>query len=988
MTPTARPRPIRRLAVAALAVALGLAGALGTGTAAFAEEEAEGAAVATVAPTEPTPAAEDAAEETPTSVEPPTSVETQAPVETPVAEESAQEVVAAQPAAPEARALALGATSTTVEHIGKEYTATTGTTPRTVTYYVPENVVAGQSIHVSGSGWGASTVVSIKISKGTATEFVKPTVLRTNPATGTPYAEAQAVWGAAQADADGEWEADLEWPTAGNSDYPWSIGETHQLRFLAAGGMSVAAPVQTVAENSTITRTGTKYTVAPNDTTQGYPTAYYYLSDPIAGQAIHITGEGWKNQAGTAGSVVAFKLSNSVTGAVTPTADVVNPVGGAVQSKAKAIYAIVQAAANGEWTVDLPWPTLANADKEWSDDGTFTIQLLTGSLLTGDVARGSAASFSLVADPTAPPIWSHYALSASGATVWVESAVAAGDTSTIRIKGTGWLNADQSAPSTVAIKLNGGAYTRSGGAILEKPGAAEGTTDATIWALGLAADPAGRDNVFIVDANGDFEATLDAPTGLVAGQELTVRVSSTNLVAGDVGRNLTSQSLVVGGVPYVPPTTDPGVTCVPSTATPTVTVSNSAVFALGGVVHVTGTGWCHPGEGKGGSVIGIKLDEGAISHLDTSVHTNKTIWAIVEADAATGDWELDLQLPDGTTATSSPAFQNGVHTLRLLTGSLKTGDTSRTVLSNEFVVGAYQPLAIPDPPEAIDDLTEAARGGVAIAAAADSLVVTIPGAVAGDWIYVNAYAGASPRFPWGQTWFRADASGRVTVPLAGVTLPVGTNKVSVQSGNAGEFGRILGWGELTIAAPATQTTVTRTLPVLATTIAAQAPSTVPAAPFATDEGFTAENAGGAQAVQDGSIVTITLPNANPGDWVYVYAYSSPIPVGWIQVDANRQIRIDISALPAGDHHLAAIGEDGGVVGWVAATVEGETVGEERETAVVTSAGGSAEEVLEIDAPAVGPSATDWWLIGGAAALVAAMIAVVAIVRARRAGTAA
>src|SRR5690606_4367183 len=157
---------------------------------------------------------------------------------------------------------------------------------------------------------------------------------------------------------------------------------------------------------------------------------------------------------------------------------------------------------------------------------------------------------------------------------------------------------------------------------------------------------------------------------------------------------------------------------------------------LGGVLHITGTGWCHPAENGGGSVIGVKLDEGAYSRLTADVHANKTIWAIVAADDEDGTFSADIQLPDGTGGGpngSAPQLTEGSHSLRLLTGSLKPGDAGRTLLSESFTVGAYAPNGAPNPVDAAT-LTTGSRSGVTASLTASALVVTVPGAQAGDWI--------------------------------------------------------------------------------------------------------------------------------------------------------------------------------------------------------------------------------------------------------------
>lgn len=996
----------------------------------------------------------------------------------------------------------------------------TGNDPA-VTITVDDQVVAGEPIHVSGTGWvsptaGVGSVIAIKVDSLTTTQVV------VNPATGTAIGN-KGVWAVAQAGADGTWSAELPYPTSAVTATPWTGTGPHALTLLTgsllagdtvrsetatfevvaattppavttqpvgarvtvggsatftAAASGVPAPaVQwqsapaagdwadlpgatsgtfTVA-SATLAAGGTRYRAVFTSTAGTATSAEAVLtvappagalvgsSDPtvtftvpsqvVVGDALHLSGTGWTTPAGVP-SVIAVKLDD---GAVGTTGTVTHPVTGAVQAN-KTIWAMVQAQADGSWSADVPFPTPdgSTLTSAWAAGETHSVRLLTSSPLTaGDRTRTETASFTLVATapgagPSDPPAWAHETVRVGSATAWVEQGVAAGDGATLRVKGHGWTNAAGSTGSTIALKVNRGEglqYTRSGGQVVQHPTAAG---DDTIWAL-LASDAAaGQANVHPIAADGSFDLTLDAPSGLVAGQYLTVTLQSGRFLTGDVQRTVTTAPLVVGGVAWV----DPGdgseqVTCVPTSSGPTVDVAADAT--VGGTLHVTGTGWCHPAENGGGSRIGVKIDEGAYSRLDTSVHTNRTIWATVDADPRTGTFDVEIPLPDGTTAGadgSDPAFPEGSHTLRLLSGSLKSGDTVRTLLSAPFVVGEYRPNGLPDPAEATEDLTSATRGGVTLSRTATTLTVRVPAAQPGDWVFLTAYAAdGSPRYPWRDTWFRVGADGSVVAPLAGVTLPVGTTKLAVQSGNRGSVGAVLGWAPLHVAAPEVPPTETPTTggttapgasagaggadadagtvgaggaaPVTitaATTASAAAPTEVPPPPVADDAGLTAANAGDVVAAQEGTVVTLTLAGVEPGAWVYLYTYSEPLAVGWVQVDAQRQVRVDLGLLAPGDHKIAVLDADGELVGWAAATVPGEVEATsdaepEAETAgggTVTAAG--ADEVVAADAvPTIvesgGLSGADWWFVAGGAVLLVVLVGVGLRLR-RRPGAAA
>lgn len=794
---------------------------------------------------------------------------------------------------------------------------------------------------------------------------------------------------------------------------------------------SVIAPVGAAAAAEPVGET--VWTVTGSD---GVTVSWYLPAEVVYGDDITIRGTGWLRQDAAGGSGISL-LVNRPSGAeptggaaVDTTRDVVSEVTGLVLDD-KRLHAQVLADENGDWSVTIPFPTPENSSlvEPWRPGETHGIRLLTGSVVAGDVTRTSFGAFTIVAEPggeqpeepvepvepgepgtpvdppAGPPSWSHETVTivddATGRTAvaWVQDDVDAGDDATIRIAGTGWVDRAGDGASTVAIKLNHGEgrqYTRSGDDIVAHPSA---SGDDTIWALLAPSDPQDHPHVIEIGSDGTFDVELDAPAGLVAGQHLTVLFQSGRFDPADVVRSATTGFLTVGGIPY-----EGGgsggeqATCV-TDAAPAVTIVSPEV-PLGGLLHVTGVGWCHPEENRGGSVIAIKIDEGAYSRLDTGVHQNQTIWAIVEADAADGTFDVELPLPDGTGSGaqgSSPEFPEGTHTLRLLTGSLKSGDVARTLQSEQFVVGAYQPRGVPDWVEATT-LTARNAGGVTASVSSSALTVTVPGARAGDWVFLTAYDAAGwPRYPWGDTWFQADSSGRVVAPLTGATLPVGILKLTAQSGNRGEAGALLGWASLTVTPPPAplkeqepQTTARPAVALVSSpTWLSVAPTTVPAAPFATAAGLTPANAGGVTGARDGTVVTLTLPAAEPGDWVYLYAYSTPVPVGWIQVDDVRQVRVDVAALAAGEHKLAVLDVDGALVGWTGVTVEGD-----RDAAPVaapesgTDAGAPEPQDASEAAPIAsssGPSAADWLLLGGSAALVlVALTAIVVVTRRRRA----
>ncbi|KRB76889.1 hypothetical protein ASE01_08960 [Nocardioides sp. Root190] len=496
--------------------------------------------------------------------------------------------------------------------------------------------------------------------------------------------------------------------------------------------------------------------------------------------------------------------------------------------------------------------------------------------------------------------------------------------STIRVEGTGWKHPDGSGSGVVA-KLdaapgNPGVQTNR---VVADPVNGGSFADKTVQGAVLA------------NASGDwridipFPSLLNSSTDWLPGETHLVRLLSGGLRSGDTPRSVVVEFSV----------SEPSNTCADTNATVEI---GSPTAELGGKVRLTGTGWCHPSEGA--SRIAIKLDQGAHSRVAGILGDNATIWAIIDPDPATGSFDTEITLPDGTLATSrdeaGKAFGEGGHWLNLLTGSLKPGDVGRS-LRVDFTVGAYSPSGAPTP-LGDDELTAATKGGVEVVRSATSLAVTVPGTVRGDWVHLDVYSSGAPRALWGGTkWFRVGAGGVVTAPLAGITLPVGSNKLTVQSGNQGEVGRLLGWAPLVVTATGSSgsgtgstgssggssgsggTTSSGFTPVAAgvpAPAAATAPPTTPAAPVASMEELHSDNAGEVSSVLEGTELLITVPGGGLGEWVHVRLYDAAgdVALGWAQLDASGQFRVDVSALGTARFKLALQGADGALIGWTGA----------------------------------------------------------------------
>ena len=96
---------------------------------------------------------------------------------------------------------------------------------------------------------------------------------------------------------------------------------------------------------------------------------------------------------------------------------------------------------------------------------------------------------------------------------------------------------------------------------------------------------------------------------------------------------------------------------------------------VGGKITLVGEGWTTR-NGKAGSKVAVKIDDGRVKKTDGNDE-----WKVFEAKAD-GTFEEELILPDGTSRGaygSKPVFKPGKHSLLLLSGSLKRGDTGRSV---------------------------------------------------------------------------------------------------------------------------------------------------------------------------------------------------------------------------------------------------------------------------------------------------------------------
>ena len=399
-----------------------------------------------------------------------------------------------------------------------------------------------------------------------------------------------------------------------------------------------------------------------------------------------------------------------------------------------------------------------------------------------------------------------------------------GKGSKLRIKGSGWTNAEGKGGSTVALKLNylkdgkPAQYSRAGGhgAIDQYLQGNKQKADPTTWAL-LIPD-AGKANpaqgLYALNPDGTFDIEIDVPEQLQTGKTgdyLSITAQSGRNAPNDTQRAATSKTIPVNGQAAAeykePENTD---VCSPEGGdfSPKLKIENPTVEP-GGKLHITGSGWCNPDD-KRVSKIGLKIDDGSVSHNDaTKVNSNRTIWAIVEPDAKTGNIDTYIDLPTaentGLSGEELAKVTSGEHTLRLLTGSLRKGDRHGTYggpegdggVNTKFVIGDYKPGADPASVPA-SQLGEGDRHGVSVEHNGKQLTVKVPEAEPGTWVKVTPYLGDSAQLARASKWVQLDQNRTVSYTMSG-ELPAADYRIVVQSGNQGENGKVLGWAPLHVA---------------------------------------------------------------------------------------------------------------------------------------------------------------------------------------------
>lgn len=321
--------------------------------------------------------------------------------------------------------------------------------------YAVKDWTTGETLKLRGEGFktqdgSKGSVLAVKLNKGRISAKEEP---KLNGAEGN----SAGVWAYIQADENGNFTAELPYPTTENSNLKENLKSGDKVSvFLLSGSMvegdtarggealsatvaekkadtaTTCAPAETTqvaaAPSGVITTypAGTKLslpdseqpTPAPSESAKPEPStpapsesansnevvheykdgAKVYFPKTWDGQKLTFRGEGFKTLDGK-GSVIAVKLNKGAISAK------VEPKLAGVEGNSAGIWAYIKADENGNFTATIDRPTVANSNltEELKTGDSVAIYLLSGSLTENDNVRGGvAAEYTFSVDNQAP----------------------------------------------------------------------------------------------------------------------------------------------------------------------------------------------------------------------------------------------------------------------------------------------------------------------------------------------------------------------------------------------------------------------------------------------------------------------------------------------------------------------------------------------------------------------------------------------------------
>lgn len=307
--------------------------------------------------------------------------------------------------------------------------------------YTTKEWTKGETLKLRGEGFktqdGKGSIVAVKLNKGKISAKEEP---KLNGKEGN----SAGVWAYIQADENGNFTADLPYPTTANSSLKDDLntGDQISVALLSGsmaendtprGGEALKATVadQKVADTTCATVETSKVAAAPSGVTTQYPAgtplttakndeptpapsdsakpepttpapsdsatsnevvheykdgAKVYFPKTWEGEKLTFRGEGFKTKDGK-GSVIAVKLNKGTISAKE------EPKLEGVEANSSGVWAYIKADENGNFTATIDRPTVANSNlkEELKTGDKVAIYLLSGSLTENDNARGGVA---------------------------------------------------------------------------------------------------------------------------------------------------------------------------------------------------------------------------------------------------------------------------------------------------------------------------------------------------------------------------------------------------------------------------------------------------------------------------------------------------------------------------------------------------------------------------------------------------------------------
>lgn len=307
--------------------------------------------------------------------------------------------------------------------------------------YTTKNWTKGETLKLRGEGFktqdGKGSVVAVKLNKGKISAKEEP---KLNGKEGN----STGVWAYIQADENGNFTAELPYPTTANSSLKDDLntGDQISVALLSGsmvendtprGGEALKATVteQKAADTTCATVETSKVAAAPSGVTTQYPAgtplttakndeptpapsdsakpepstpapsdsatsnevvheykdgAKVYFPKTWEGEKLTFRGEGFKTKDGK-GSVIAVKLNKGTISAKE------EPKLEGAEANSSGVWAYIKADENGNFTATIDRPTVANSNlkEELKTGDKVAIYLLSGSLTENDNARGGMA---------------------------------------------------------------------------------------------------------------------------------------------------------------------------------------------------------------------------------------------------------------------------------------------------------------------------------------------------------------------------------------------------------------------------------------------------------------------------------------------------------------------------------------------------------------------------------------------------------------------